>query len=332
MRPEVRQGIKKLVKGRLPGLRTLSISWFGGEPLYGFQAIEDLAPFFWDIAQENSMYFRSHMTTNGYLLTPEIAEKLLAWRVNSFQVTLDGPPECHDHSRQTRNGEKSFDVIFSNLKALSRRTEPFQVFLRMNFTPKHVPHMDEFLDLVEREFREDPRFRMRFRAVGKWGGANDAQMEVCGLNEGSHLILEFEKQARERGLALADGFKASSTFGAQVCYAARPSNFIIGATGKLMKCTVVLDHEDHNVVGMITSEGRLEIDQNKLAPWVAPYFESDTQCQRCTVLPVCQGISCPLPRVTGGGRPCIPTRSSWKKELLAKVEQPERKNKRMIET
>ena len=46
MQPWVRTGIKRLVEKRLDGLRTLRISWFGGEPLYGFAAIEDLAPFF----------------------------------------------------------------------------------------------------------------------------------------------------------------------------------------------------------------------------------------------------------------------------------------------
>jgi uncharacterized protein len=323
MRPEVREGIKKFIQSRIKGLRILTIGWFGGEPLYGWQAVEDLAPFFWEMAQENSLMFHSHMTTNGFLLTPEIAEKLLSWRVNRFQITLDGPPECHDHSRPTRDGHGSFDVILDNLRGLQRRPEKFQASLRVNFSPHNVPHMGQFLDIVEREFQGDSRFQVRFRAVGKWGGDNDAQLEVCGSDEGSRLVLEFERLAKEKGITLADGFRSSSMFGGQVCYAGRPYSYIIGANGKLMKCTVVLDEDERNVVGSIDSEGKLEIDPNKLAPWVAPYFEKDSQCQRCVVLPVCQGFSCQLPRVTGGDRPCIPARSTWKKELISTVEQAE---------
>ena len=46
MLPSVREGIKRFVEKRAPQLQNLTIGWFGGEPLYGFQAMEDLGPFF----------------------------------------------------------------------------------------------------------------------------------------------------------------------------------------------------------------------------------------------------------------------------------------------
>jgi uncharacterized protein len=331
MRPEVRQGVKEYVKSRLPGLKALTIGWFGGEPLYGFAAIEELAPFFLEIAQEKSLAFNSHMTTNGYLLTPEVAEKLLSWRVNHFQITLDGPPTCHDHSRPTRDGSKTFDTILANLRALGERPEEFRVDLRVNFNPQNAPGIEEFLDLIQAEFRNDSRFRMRFRPVGKWGGDQDGSLDVCGLGEGDDLILEFERLASEKGLTLADGFKSTSTFGAQVCYAARPYHLIVGASGKLMKCTIALDQDDRNIVGQITPDGRAEINYGKLAHWVAPSFEKDTQCQKCAVLPVCQGCSCPLPRILRDERSCIPARSNWKKGLLSLVERPPATRSRTVD-
>lgn len=331
MRPEVRQGIKKLLERRLPSLRALNIGWFGGEPLYGLAAVEDLAPFFWQTAQENSLAFSSHMTTNGYLLTPETGEKLLSWGINQFQITLDGPAVCHDHSRPTRNGQGSFDTILDNLIALKKRPESFRVALRVNFTPESIPHMDDFFGVVEHELGGDSRFRMRFRAAGKWGGENDDQLDVCGVEDGNKLTLEFERRAKEKGLTLADGFKASSTMGSQVCYAARPYHFVIGASGKVMKCTVVLDQDERNVVGTLTPDGLLQLDQDRLAAWVAPYFEQDTHCKRCVLLPVCQGFSCPLPRITDGARPCIPTRTTWKKELIAGIENTPPVRQRVVE-
>src|SRR4029077_15702390 len=102
--------------------------------------------------------------------------------------------------------------------ALRRRPDRFQASLRVNFSPENVINMDEFLDAVEREFARNPRFQMRFRAVGRWGGENDDQLDICGADDSKRLILEFERQAEERGIFLADGFKSSSMFGAQVCY------------------------------------------------------------------------------------------------------------------
>ena len=96
MLPSVREGVKKMVERRAPHLKQLTVGWFGGEPLYGFQAMEDLGPFFIDIAEKHSIRYVSHITTNAYLLTPDVAEKLMAWQVLNFQITLDGMREQHD--------------------------------------------------------------------------------------------------------------------------------------------------------------------------------------------------------------------------------------------
>src|SRR5947199_6631066 len=75
MIPEVREGIKNLVRKRIKKLNRLSVSWFGGEPLYGWEAVEDLAPFFVEMAEEHEVPLSAQMTTNGYLLTPDVADK-----------------------------------------------------------------------------------------------------------------------------------------------------------------------------------------------------------------------------------------------------------------
>ena len=319
MRPNVREGIKKLVQKKLPGLRSLGSSWFGGEPLYGFQAIEDLAPFFVETAEKHSLSYHSHMTTNGYLLTPEIAEKLFAWRINNFQITLDGAAAQHDCSRPTRNGEGTFARILENLKALHERTDAYSVDLRVNFDRNNYPHLGELLDLIEQEFKGDSRFRMRFRAVGQWGGPNDEHLNVCGTDESRQLKVELRAEARRRGLKVSDDIRDIKV-GSEVCYAARPYNFIVGASGKLMKCTVDLDNHDRNVVGHLTDEGELVLDQDKLALWTEPAFEQDKKCHKCVVLPACQGTFCPLIRIETNQSPCTPLRRTLKAELLEAVD------------
>src|ERR1044071_6392295 len=112
MRPDVRLGIRNLVEKRLKYLDRLSVSSFGGEPLYGWEAIEELAPFFHEVAERSEISYQGHMTTNGYLLTPDVAEKLLLWRVLSYQITLDGAPEDHDRSRPGRDGSGTFTQIY----------------------------------------------------------------------------------------------------------------------------------------------------------------------------------------------------------------------------
>jgi uncharacterized protein len=320
MQPWVRAGVKRLVEKRLEGLRNLSVSWFGGEPLYGLAAIEELAPFFLRTAEERGLQLNNHMTTNGYLLTPEIADKLLAWQIRKFQITIDGRPEDHDRSRPARDGQGTFWTIFANLRALYARTDRFEVDLRINFDQRNHVHLDEFLGMVEQEFGGDPRFLLRFRAVGQWGGANDESLSVCGVDESRQIVLDLKREARRRGLNIADDIRHVTGMGAQVCYAARPYNFIVGASGKLMKCTIDLDKQDRNVVGRLTAEGDLDLDVDKLALWTEPAFEKDGKCRKCVVLPVCQGTFCPLVRIESGESPCTPLRMTYKQELRDLVE------------
>ncbi|MFL6196708.1 MAG: radical SAM protein [Thermoanaerobaculia bacterium] len=315
MQPWVRSGIKKYVEKRVKNLRQLGITWFGGEPLYGMPAIEDLAPFFLQIAEENSLPYRGNMTTNGYLLTDEVAAKLLAWNIVRYQITLDGRPEDHDRSRPTRDGQGSFWTIIENLKSLSRRPEDFEVVLRVNFDRQNHPHMQEFLDLIKAEVGNDPRFMVRFHGVGRWGGENDDQLDVCGSDEAAQIRMDLKQEARKRGLNIGRGLKDVLGFGSDACYAARPFNFIVGASGKLMKCTVAMDKDDANVVGRVTEDGDFEIDRDKFALWTEPAFESDTKCKKCVILPSCQGLHCPLVRLEEKRSPCGPNRLNLKNAL-----------------
>lgn len=328
MLPQVREGIKNLVRKRIKKLNRLHISWFGGEPLYGWEAVEDLAPFFSEIAEASEVPFSANMTTNGYLLSPEVAAKLLSWRIRTFQITLDGLPEHHNHSRIARDGSPTFERIFDNLRALARRKDNFQIALRINFDLANSRGLSRFVDMLSQEFKDDPRYSLMLKAVGKWGGPNDAQLEICGSDEAERIKHDIIAQARRQGLHFGS-LRDAASMGSQVCYAAKPYNFIIGSSGKLMKCTIVLDKDDYNVVGLITPEGDLKLDDDRMALWTEPAFEQDEKCRKCVVLPNCQGIHCPLVRIEENTQPCISARKNLKRELLSALDTPGDKARRV---
>jgi uncharacterized protein len=306
MKPAVRSGIKAYVRKRSKEIRHLSISWFGGEPLYGFEAIEDLGPFFTEMVEQNGWSFSATMTTNGYLLEPEIAAKLLSWRMNRFQITIDGPREHHDRNRPGRDGSGTFSTILNNLIAIQKRPDDFFIRLRVNYDSDNGPHIEELLDIFAPHFAGDTRFGLSFHPIGKWGGENDEALEPCGRAESTDFRADFQQGAANRGLNIVN-LSETAGLGGQVCYAARPYNLLIGPDGKIMKCTVVLDKEDYNIVGQVDEDGELNINDERLAKWVAPAFETDTNCQSCHMLGTCQGMSCPLARFGSGESPCDAT-------------------------
>jgi uncharacterized protein len=315
MTKETRDGIKALVRKRAPGLKALSISYFGGEPLYGFEAVADLAPFFQEIVKEHGLRYAGHMTTNGYLLTPETADKVLGWDIRDFQITLDGPGEYHDRKRVGRDGSGTFSTIFANLVAMQQRPDKFNITIRVNYDQDNAPALPEFVQMVGEQFGADPRFQMSFHPVGKWGGDNDKNLAVCGLDQEKKIGKAANATAIQHGFEIR-GLQAMSRAGNGVCYAARPYNFLIGADGKLMKCTVALDKEDYNIVGKILPDGELELDVDKMALWTEPAFENDTGCAKCYMVPVCQGMHCPLVRITSGKRPCPPQKRTLQAALI----------------
>lgn len=314
MQPQVRTAIKKLVERRAAELKHLTISWFGGEPLYGYKAIKDLAPSFVEVAAEHGISLKSHMTTNGYLLTEEVARSLLSWKINEFQITLDGTPEQHDCRRTARDGSGTYQTILNNLISLHKTDAPFHVAVRLNYDRESFTNLDGLFSSLRSALEGDPRFVLAFHPISPMGGENDQNLAVCGVDE--------MRQARTLlpTAALAKGLKIESPMdnakvGSMVCYAARPYNFIIGATGKVMKCTVALDYKDHNVIGHVTEDGQLLLSDDKLARWIEPAFETDQSCQQCQLLPPCQGMLCPLERIEAGRRPCPSFKGDLKSEL-----------------
>jgi uncharacterized protein len=304
MQRSVRTGVRNLVESRLRYLNSLAISWFGGEPLLGYDAIEELSPYFQKVAVSHSLEYHAGITSNGYLLTPERSRNLVSWGVSYFQITLDGKAIDHDSHRPLTEGGNTFDVITSNLRAMKLIDQNFEAVIRCNFDHTNFNSILELIDNLKDLAAGDPRFVLRFHPIGKWGGPNDDQLDVCGVRESSRQLVQLNTAAISAGIRTGSMQGGLTPGPGSACYAARPYSLIIGADGKVMKCTVVLDTDERNVVGRISEDGGIDFDEDRFALWTRPYYKTDTMCNKCFFVPVCQGTICPLPRITVGERPC----------------------------
>jgi uncharacterized protein len=264
-----------------------------------------------------------------HALTPERSKLLLEWDVRDYQITLDGTEEEHDAHRPLKDGGSTFSTILANLITLQEQDTYFSVALRVNADKDNSSRLRPLFDILAHQFGSDERFKMRFRPIGKWGGPNDEALTTfCGLDEEHSTLVQLHAESRVAGMhveSLAEDLRPS-----QVCYAARPYSFIIGSDGKLMKCTVVLDTLESNVVGKLDVSGRLDLNESRFVSWVKPHYAGDSTCQKCFFLPSCQGASCPLPRFVDE-RPCPPAKTHIQRTLrdIHTLEQdPERLIKR----
>lgn len=303
MERDVIEGVAKYVDKRVEELSALSVGWFGGEPLGACDIIEDLSHRMQESCRRRGVSYSATITTNGYLLRPNIAAKLFRCAVRRFQITLDGAPEDHDRLRVLADGHSpTFSSIIANLTSLRETQEEFCAVIRVNFDRLSATRMEPFLDQLEALFARDSRFVLDFHPVGKWGGPNDHALNVCGMEDGRFLELEFADRASKRGFDLRHLRERMKPYGTR-CYAADPQSFVIGSDGTIYKCTVALD-DDRNKIGRVMADGQFILDQTKHARWISSGEEADAGCRSCSFRPSCQGNACPLHRMNTGESPC----------------------------
>jgi uncharacterized protein len=241
------------------------------------------------------------------LLDRERAARCIAAGISRYQITLDGPADTHDQTRMLVNQKPTFEVIFANLKSLRDYADGFHVVIRVNFSPLSLPKMPAFVQMLGHEFGGDPRFSLRFRPIGRWGGPNDQHLVVCDRKQGEHEEISLMTMALEAGFGLQTWAEGMQQFGS-VCYAASPNHFVIGSDGTVYKCTVAFN-DPRNHVGRIDADGNLHLHGDRVTLWTRSGEETDADCRECSFRPACQGNLCPLERLDEREKRCPITKT-----------------------
>lgn len=297
MQPPIVTGIKRLLDARSAGLESLAISWFGGEPLVAKSIVLDISRHACELARAHSkIHLQIGITTNGFLLDDRTAHELSGAGVTRYQITLDGPRECHDRTRRHIAVGGSFDRIWENLLRMRTSALDFEVTIRVNVSPDNLGGMDAFIERIRQEFLADRRFTVFFKEVGKWGGPNDDHLRTFTHAEGETIITELLRKAH----AGFDRHRSPTDQDAELnpCYAARANSLVIRADGRIGKCTVAL-RDPRNNVGLLRSDGTVAINHARLAPWLRGIDTLDPDALGCPLeaLPEERGTPATIPLV-----------------------------------
>ena len=263
MNAEVIEGIKNLISMRIPDLKYLHISWFGGEPLLTLSIIEDISGHILELLEKNpKCQFRADMTTNAYCLGPSIFNKLCRFKVGLYQITFDGPRELHNKKRILANGSGTFDQIWENLLNLKKTDKQVSFLIRLHLDKDNFPCIYAFLDEYRRDFSNDNRFKLFLRPLSKLGGQSDEALHTFNNErERKEAVEELKRYMERNGIQ----HKAAMDLPG-ICYASKLNSFVLRTNGNINKCTVALDRE-YNQVGSIYQDGTLEIEKETLFRW-----------------------------------------------------------------
>ncbi|KQU24559.1 radical SAM protein [Bacillus sp. Leaf13] len=282
MSPNIVQAIKNFLDNRAPKLNHLTINWFGGEPLLAKDIVKDISHYATLLSKKyDDLSYIAGITTNGYLLSPSTFEELVEEGVTQYQISLDGPQNIHNLTRIKANGEGTFERIWSNLLSIKNSNHKnIKIILRVHLTKDNLPYMSNFMLELKNHFVGDPRFNIFLKPVARLGGSNDSSLNLVDKNEENSIIEQLKTLLYQNSPEKQSSPKINDFKPEDVCYASKPNSIAIRSDGSLAKCTVALNDE-RNIIGNIEPDGTLNINENRLAPWLRGLITLNSETLAC---------------------------------------------------
>ncbi len=112
------RAVDTLVKLR-GNYKDLVVDFYGGEPLLNIETLMATVDYCRENQSKWKVNFHFLLATNGTLLTPSMAKKLLNRGVQ-IAVSIDGPKAVHDRNRPFINRQGSFETISAHLKEMPK--------------------------------------------------------------------------------------------------------------------------------------------------------------------------------------------------------------------
>lgn len=267
----------------IPQFKVVLLSWFGGEPLLSYHRVVEIQQAVHQLAKDHDVVFSSHITTNGYSLSPDRAGRLLSLDLYSYQITLDGEPALHNAMRPLRGGGDTFERIMRNVCALVRMSRKVSVKLRVNYNETNLENIPRLLALFPEDVR--PQLDVVYERI--FGEGYSKFIDTMPQRYVGTRVEELYALAESLGFSVS--MNPIEPDRLTYCYADRKSQFVINYNGDVFKCTVdKFDSKDR--LGWLGPHGELTWEEkgDRVKKWHGvPAFEE--KCYSCVFMPMCMG-------------------------------------------
>lgn len=271
---------KQLIKfiNTHPNAKSINLTWYGGEPLLAIDRIKRLLHAF--ETEIKIPIEKHHMVTNGYLLTPEVAEFMGKHGLQSVQITLDGPEEMHNRTRCLKgNGNDTFERILKNIDSLLKHQPQIKVSVRVNVDKANADaFFPLYKDLAERWSDKNIYIYPGFIRQDTPDGQNLCSRCIT-VDDGP----EFFSMLSNQGANLKYHTKMMD----KGCMANQINSYIVGPRGEIYKCWNDVSNPKR-IVGYIH---RKQLSNSNLLykymTETSPF--DDPACQQCDVMTICSG-------------------------------------------
>ena len=247
MSPEIQEALIRFIKSK-KDLKSLNITWYGGEPLMGKETLFRLSDILIAYCDKNKISYSAGIVSNSFLLTADIAAALYSHRITWLQVTIDGDRETHNQMRPLTSGQGTYDKIVENIGAALDATS-ISISCRVNVGQRNIDKASEMLDALEKlDFKKRGNFNVYFSPIeASTPESGTANGEKLARAEFHQKLLALEDKVRKLGFASVPkppgGFMG-------MCVAASNSGYVVAANGDIHKCWETA-HDETKRVGTI---------------------------------------------------------------------------------
>ena len=256
---------------------SLSITWYGGEPLLVFDRILSINRRLQDMGKA----YTASMITNGYLLTRDKADRLNDLRVTYLQITLDGTRETHDSRRFLRGGGATYDRILENIDGVMASDYKGGLHIRVNVDSRNEDEFAQVYTMMRDRYPSD--FGRRLTVYPGFVKGDDHPDHSCffdPVQQGEFLTHMMEKYK----IAPLSLFPQRRMQG---CMLTRRNAFVIGPDGEIYKCWDDVGIPER-VVGNVN--GFRDWNMSLIAEGMTGCSYLDSQeCRECFYFPICDG-------------------------------------------
>ena len=268
------------IKRDFPKLPMLCIT--GGEPLLRKEIFEIMS-------YASSLGFKWGMTSNGTLITKEVAKKLKDAGMNTISISIDGLPETHDAFRRTKGGfEKAVEGVKNLLEHDFNAVQVTTVV-----TKKNIDQLDDLFALME-ELDVDSWRVINLEPIGR-----ALTLDCYTLDPDEYrCMFDFIAEKRREGYPVMYG--CSHYLGLDYECEVRDWYFLcnagvytasIMANGDIGAC-LDIERREETIEGNILRDDFTEVWKNGFKLFRTPLSQKNEKCASCASVSFCEGGSC----------------------------------------
>jgi uncharacterized protein len=302
-------GIVRLIEAKAGGLKKLSLTWMGGEPLIGKKAIASLSERIIEICHRERVAYHARILTNGLLLTEETAKILKACQVTLAQVSIDGSKYMQDVRRKAARGKDTYNIVMDNIASA---VNYINIGLRVNIDKSNSDDIATLLDDLEKRGLKK-KVVINFGQLVSFEGVCELVNDQCYTKrEFSEVEVELYSQAINKGFFFGDFLFPSPMF----CGALTKNSLTIDPGGAVHRCWNLIGR-DENKVGHLYRD-RIEFNSSD-ALWMDYNPYNNESCCKCDIFPLCSG-GCPYNVLLGSTKQeknCQPLK--WNLDSIIKL-------------